>query len=149
MKPENSVNVGRSEDNTAETDSVMRLKVLLPRRILLDRLVCKVIAEAVNGSFCLLPRHIDFVAQLVPGLLSFESPRGDETFLATDAGILVKKESQVTVSTPDAVIGPELGELRHLVVDRFEALDERERRTRSALARLEADFVRRFIELQD
>ena len=49
----------------------MRLTVLLPTEILVDEEVVKVVAEAQNGSFCLLPRHIDFVAALVPGLLSF------------------------------------------------------------------------------
>ena len=28
----------------------------------------KLVAEAPNGAFCLLPRHVDFVAALVPGL---------------------------------------------------------------------------------
>lgn len=123
--------------------------MLLPQRVLLDREVVKVTAEAVNGSFCILPRHIDCVAPLAPGLLSFVTPSGEETFLATDAGTLVKKGQELFVSTPDAVVGPELGELRQTVVDRFERLDERERRARAALARLEADFVRRFIELQE
>ena len=49
----------------------MKLTVLLPTEILVDEEVAKVVAEAQNGSFCLLPRHIDFVAALVPGLLSF------------------------------------------------------------------------------
>ncbi len=49
----------------------MRLKVLLPTEVLVDEEVVKVTAEAENGSFCLLPRHIDFVAALVPSLLSF------------------------------------------------------------------------------
>ncbi len=49
----------------------MKLKILLPTEIMLDEEVTKVTAEAGNGSFCLLPRHIDFVAALVPGLLSF------------------------------------------------------------------------------
>lgn len=127
----------------------MRLKILLPRRVLLERTAAKVIAEAKNGSFCLLPRHIDFVAALVPGLLSYITPEGEEHFLAIDAGILVKNGSDVTISTPDAAIAPDLGELKQTITTRFTRLDERERRSRSALARLEADFVRRFIELQD
>ncbi len=67
----------------------MRLKVLLPTEVLVDQLVTKVIAEAENGSFCLLPRHIDFVAALAPGILSFEVESGQEGFVAVDQGILV------------------------------------------------------------
>ncbi len=126
----------------------MNLRILLPTRILIDRPVDKVIAEAENGSFCLLPRHIDMVAALVPGLLSFTSDR-QEQFVAIDEGVLVKNGPDVLVSVRDAVIGPDLGLLRLMVTERFEALDEREKRARSALVRLEADFVRRFIELRE
>ena len=42
----------------------MHLKVLLPTRVLVDEAVSKVVAEAENGSFGLLPRHVDFVAAL-------------------------------------------------------------------------------------
>lgn len=126
----------------------MNLRVYLPTRILLDRPVDKVIAEAENGSFCLLPRHIDMTAALVPGLLSYTIEEQEE-FVAIDEGILVKKGPEVLVSVRDAVIGPDLGLLRLMVRERFEDLDEREKRARSALVRLEADFVRRFIELRE
>ena len=125
----------------------MRLKVLLPTEVLLDKEVAKVIAEAENGSFCLLPRHIDFVAALVPGLLSFTLDEGHEEFLAIDEGILIKCGAEVLVSTRTAVRGPDLGALRHTVEERFRHIDEREKQARAAVARLEVDLVRRFMEL--
>ena len=45
----------------------MRLRVFLPMKILIDQEVTKVVAEAENGSFGILPKHIDFVAALAPG----------------------------------------------------------------------------------
>ena len=59
----------------------MRLKVILPSGVLLEQEVVKVIAEAQNGLFCLLPRHVDFLASLLPGILAATSPSGEETFL--------------------------------------------------------------------
>ena len=126
----------------------MRLKVLLPSEVLLDAAVTKVIAEAENGAFCLLPRHIDFVAALLPGLLSFETEAGQEEFLAVDEGILVKCGAQVLVSTRQAVRGPDLGTLRQAIDEQFRAVDEQEKQARAAAARLEADLVRRFLELE-
>lgn len=126
----------------------MRLKVLLPTEVLIDETVKKVIAEAGNGSFCLLPKHIDFVAALVPGLLSFVSDEDEEIFLAVDEGILVKCGPRVNVSTRNAVLGPDLGTLKQTIEEQFRALDDRERLARSAIVRLEADFVRRFIEME-
>jgi F-type H+-transporting ATPase subunit epsilon len=126
----------------------MKLKVLLPTEVAVDKEVSKVIAEAENGFFCLLPRHIDFVSALVPGILSFQS-EGKEHFLAVDQGILVKRGSRVLVSTRNAVQAPDLGELERTVEEKFRALDDQEKKARSAAAKLEADFVRRFLELQE
>lgn len=125
----------------------MRLKVLLPIKILIDEEVVKVIAEAENGSFCLLPRHIDFVAALVPGLLSFTTVDQEEEFLALDEGILVKRGPEVLVSTRNAVLGPDLGILRQMIRKQYQELEEHEKRVQAAMARLEADLVKRFIEL--
>lgn len=126
----------------------MRLKVLLPTEVLLDEEVGKVTAEAQNGFFCLLPAHIDFVTALVPGLLSFESKEGEEIFVAVDEGVLVKEGQNVWVSTRNAMRGTELGRLRKTIEDTFKVLDDREKTARSAMAKIEAGFVRRFLEIQ-
>ncbi len=126
----------------------MNLKILLPSRVFLETRVSKVVGEAKNGSFCLRPRHVDFVTALAPGLLSFHSEEGKEVFLAVDEGILVKCGAEILVSTRHAVQGPDLGQLKQTVREEYENLDERERLTRSATARLEANLVRRFVELQ-
>lgn len=127
----------------------MRIKVLLPTEVLIDQEVNKITAEAENGFYTLLPRHIDFVAPLVAGLLSFVTSEGQEEFLAVDEGILVKRGEEVLVSTRNAVHGPDLGKLRQVVVERFQEIDEHERQVRSATAKLEADLVQRFIELRE
>ena len=127
----------------------MHLKILLPTQVLVDEPVTKIVAEAANGSFCLLPRHADFVAALVPGILSFWTGDGTESFAATDEGALVKCADQVLVSTFNAVRGSDLGGLREMVAERFVELDEHERLARTALARLEAGTIRRFMEMQE
>ena len=119
----------------------MRLKVFLPTRILLNQEVTKIVAEAENGSFCLLPKHIDFVAALVPGIVSFDSDEGEE-YLAVDEGVLVKRSSEVRVSTRRAVRSRDLGKMKQIVKQEFMILDEKEKKTRSVLAKLEADFAR-------
>lgn len=127
----------------------MRLKVLLPTRVLVDEAAAKVVAEAADGSFGMLPRHIDFVAALVPGILLYVTAEGAERYLGTDEGILVKCGREVLVSTRNAVPGDDLATLRRTVRERYVELDEHERAARSALARLEAGVVRRFIEFRE
>ena len=126
----------------------MKLRILLPTEVFIDEEVVKVIAEAVNGSFCLLEHHVGFVAALVPGILSFETEAG-ETYMAVDEGILIKVGREVFVSTRNAVQGPNLGMLRKTIEEQFEVLDEREKMTHAATARIEAGFIRRFLEFQE
>src|SRR6056297_3098845 len=105
----------------------MRLKLLIPAKIIVDQEVMKVVAEGDHGSFCLLPKHVDFLASLVPGLLAFEDADGNEQFVAVDEGVLVKRGDQVLVSTLQSVRGGELQQLRHAVKEQFMILDESER----------------------
>jgi F-type H+-transporting ATPase subunit epsilon len=126
----------------------MLLKILLPAEILMEREVKKIVAEAENGSFCLMPNHIDFVATLAPGIFTYVPVEGGQELLAMDVGTLVKKGSNVLVSTRNAVKAPDLGKLKQVVVEQYDILDEREKMVRSASAKLEASLIRRFVELK-
>jgi F-type H+-transporting ATPase subunit epsilon len=126
----------------------MMLKILLPAEILIEQEVKKIVAEAENGSFCLMPNHIDFVATLAPGLFTYERTEGGQEILAMDVGTLVKKGADVLVSTRNAVRAPDLGKLKQVVVEQYDILDEREKMVRSASAKLEASLIRRFVELK-
>jgi F-type H+-transporting ATPase subunit epsilon len=126
----------------------MMLKILLPAEVMLKQEVKKIIAEAENGSFCLMPNHIDFVATLAPGIFTYEPIGGGQELLAMDVGTLVKKGSNFLVSTRNAVRAPDLGKLKEVVVQQYDVLDEREKMVRSASARLEASLIRRFVELK-
>jgi len=123
----------------------MMVKVILPSGILLEQEAAKLVAEAQNGSFGLLPRHVDFVAALVPGIMVLTAPDGDETFLAVDEGVLVKHGRHVMVSTWNALQG-KLGELRRAVLTQFSELGEQEQQARVALGRLEASLVHQVLE---
>jgi F-type H+-transporting ATPase subunit epsilon len=126
----------------------MKLKILLPAEIFLNEEVTKVVAEAENGLFCLLPQHIDFTAALVPGVFSYSNAIGEDAYLAIDIGTLVKKGDDILVSTRNAYRSPELGHLKEVVIAQFMEIDEREKKARTAAARLEVDLLRRFMELR-
>lgn len=125
----------------------MRLRVLLPHRVLLEREVRKVNAEGPQGAFGILPLHVDYASVLVPGILSYEVEGGEEGFVAHAEGILVKHGFDVLVSTRSAAAGGELGSLGSELAAHVEQLVEAERRTRAALAQIELDLARRISEL--
>lgn len=125
----------------------MNLKILVTHQIILDEEVSKIIAEAVNGSFCLLPHHIDLVTVLVPSILYFTSTLEIEQFIAIDEGILVKRQQEVFVSTLNAVRSDNLETLKEAVSREFCLLDEQEKLTRSALVKFETNIIRHFQEM--
>lgn len=128
----------------------MTLKVLLPFEIFADETgVSSIVVETPQGSFGLLPQRLDCAAALVPGILSFETAGRGEVFLAVDEGVLVKTGPAVVVSVRRALRGNDLSRLRDAVEQEFLTLDAQEEQMRTAMARLEIGFMRRFATLQD
>ncbi len=124
---------------------LIALKVLLPFEVFMETTgVMRVVAETRAGSFGLLPHRLDCVAALAPGLLTFETAAEGNVYLATDEGILVKAGFNVMVSVRNAIAGKDLGKLRETVERQFLTLNEQEQQIRSALAKLESGFIRRF-----
>jgi F-type H+-transporting ATPase subunit epsilon len=126
----------------------MRLKVWIPTEVMLDDEVRKVKAEAENGWFCILPRHIDFVTTLVPGILSFELGGGSTEYLAIDHGVLVKCGPEVSVSTRNAVRSPDPDALKAAVEMQFRAAHEKEAASRVFESKLESELVRQLLEIE-
>lgn len=133
----------------AADDDLMRLKVLLPFRVFLEKQrVCRIVAETRTGSFGLLPHRLDCVAPLAPGILTYQEQGAAEAYLAVEEGILVKAGPDVLVSVRSAMTGADLGALQQTVERHERALDERQRSIRYALAKLETDLTRRLMEFQ-
>jgi F-type H+-transporting ATPase subunit epsilon len=127
----------------------MNLKVLLPFRVFAEKAgVSRIVAETRNGSFGLLPRRLDCVAPLAPGILIYETMAEGEVYLAVDEGVLVKNGQEVLVSVRRAMIGADLQQLRATVQHEYLALDEQEQSVRSVMAKLESGFLRRFASFQ-
>lgn len=125
----------------------MKLKVLLPYQVFAEiEGVTRIVAETPHGSYGLLPRRLDCVAVLEPGILTYETAETGEAYIAVDEGVLVKVGDEVRVSVRNAIGGTDLGQLREAVAREFIDLDENERQVRAVLARLESGFVRHFTE---
>ncbi len=127
----------------------MNLKVLLPFRVFVEiNEVTRIVAETPDGFFGLLPRRLDCVAALTPGILIYETEAEGEVYLAVDGGVLVKTGAEVLVSVRRAIRGTDLGQLRATVEQEFLILDEREQEMRVVMAKLESGFLHRFVSLQ-
>lgn len=126
----------------------MRLEVIVPSQVYLDTTVSRIVAEAPDGHFGILPNHGDFVTELVPGILIYENEDGADRFVALHTGTLVKCGDHVRVAVEKAIAGDDLTRLRERVERDFRQQDDDERAARAALARLEAGMIRRFRDLE-
>ncbi|MFO7646356.1 MAG: F0F1 ATP synthase subunit epsilon [Desulfosarcina sp.] len=125
----------------------MNLKVLLPFQVLAEKTgVTRIVAETREGSFGLLPRRLDCVAALAPGILIYENDAEGEVYVAVDEGVLIKTGPDVLVSVRNAIAGRDLRRLREEVEREFLNLDEREQSVRLVLAKIESGFMRRLAE---
>lgn len=124
----------------------LQLNVMEPERILVQKTVDKVIAEGVNGSFCLKPRHIDFVSVLKAGILLYKTD-AEEHYLAVDEGILVKCGELVMVSVLNGIEGSDLSKLEQAVREQFHKTEAMSKATEIAMKGMEADLLLHFLEL--
>lgn len=124
----------------------MVLKIFLPREALDERQIEFFRAPAPNGSFAIEPRHIDFTTILVPGIIEYRDGNGTH-YMASDRGVLVKREDELLVSVRRLVEGEDLESLARTVEDEFLNLDDREKKMRSAIAKLESNLSRNLMEL--
>ncbi len=124
----------------------MRLEIVTPLQVGLDMPVVRIVTEGPDGSFGLLPHHIDFVSPIVPGILVYEDLQGHDHYAAVDSGTLVKCGELVRVATRSAILGDDLDTLEVEMKRQFRQEDESEREARSALARLEAQMIRHFLD---
>ena len=129
--------------------SPMRLKVLLPFQVFVEEAdVSRIVADTPAGSFGLLPHRLDCVAALAPGILIYETAAEGEVCLAVDEGVLVKTGDDVLVSVRRALRGNDLAALRDDVAKQFLAEDEQAQTLRSAMAKVESGFLRRFASFE-
>lgn len=134
-----------------------RLLVSEPPATILDTQVVHLSAPGPHGRFVVLPRHVDTVIPLGPGLTTFLTPSGGgdaggvtvERFLAHAQGVLVKVGREIRVVFEHVVVCDHVEEAEDAVRARFRERTRRERLAASTLARLEAEIARHLASAGD
>lgn len=125
----------------------MRVRIVVPGKLLLDQETDKITAPGAEGSFQILPRHIDVVSTLQSGILILTTDE-KERYFAINQGVLVKEKDLVQISSYQVVESTSLEELQKTVEENFRNLDEQEKKLSRILDKLEADTLIRLAELE-
>ncbi len=128
---------------------VMTVSLRIPTGILYDGSAEELVASSKDGSFGILPNHVDYVTELVPSVLVLKTQATKEQLFGIDEGILVKHGHHVDICVRRAAQGADLKSLTATIRESFVDMDEQEKTARSALSRLEADMVRNFARLKE
>lgn len=129
----------------------MRLTIMLPYKTLLDRSVEKLTVPTVDGGFQILVKHIDGTWQLKAGVLVVTTSieKDHNLYFAISEGFLNKEGGRLYISCFQAIEGESLETLAKTVQENLASLDEKERKVKQALTRLESDTVKRFIDFRE
>ncbi|MEO1775343.1 MAG: ATPase [Pseudomonadota bacterium] len=125
----------------------MQVSLRTPADAVFEGPVEKLAARGLQGRFAMLPAHADMVAPLLTGVVALTVVGGAERFFGVDEGVLVKQGATVRAYVFRIVPGASLEEVRRTAAVRFGEIADRERRARTALARLEIGAMRRFADL--
>ena len=112
----------------------IKLRVVTPRRLMLDEEVDEVTATGELGEFGVLPNHISFLSTLVPGEMNYKHG-ANRRVLAVSGGYAEVLENVMTVLAPAAEFGSEID------TTRAQRAKERAEEQITELGREEKDFA--------
>jgi F-type H+-transporting ATPase subunit epsilon len=120
----------------------MTANVFVPTRTYSFSGVEQVELETIEGRMSLLEHHVDCAAALPVGLTRLRLEDDKEQFIGIAGGTCVKIGSQVMISTPQAVVGEELGQIHERFREQVLERREQQKEAQQALARLEVEMAR-------
>ena len=126
----------------------MILRISTPIGEALEVTTNQVDFEAIDGFFTLLPRHMDMISVLKPGILSYKI-NDQKNYVACNKGVLVKKNNLVSVSTKLAVLGTSLKELEERIAIDFKEMEQERKEVNLAMAKLELGLTKGILSLKE
>ncbi|MBP5160455.1 MAG: hypothetical protein ILP11_00145 [Alphaproteobacteria bacterium] len=126
----------------------MKVRIMSPIGTVLEQEVEKLSFESLSGARTFLPNHIDTVSALPPNIMTVRTMAHKDIYVACTQGVLVKQGPLVLISAHKAVIGDDLEHLASLIKTEFAQDEDNRRQVNMAIARLEAQLSRGFMNLK-
>jgi F-type H+-transporting ATPase subunit epsilon len=121
----------------------MRLLVITPTDVVVDRDVDYVRAEDSSGAFGIAPGHADLLTTLEICVVRWRDLHNTEHYVAVRGGLLRVRAGQVVeIATREAIVSDDLGQLRGQVIVAMRNKLETELSARAGALRLEHAAIR-------
>jgi F-type H+-transporting ATPase subunit epsilon len=132
----------------------MRFMIMTPDKMVDELEISRLSAEGEEGSFVILPGHIDLLSILKRSIVTIQDEDEAIRVYAADGGFLTKEGDTLRVSSPFVVKGekavsedPEEG-LAAVIEKSLKKLERESTHLQTGSFRLETDIVRRMVELR-
>lgn len=123
----------------------MKLKIVTPLSVVVDRDIDSLRAEDASGAFGILPGHAPFLTALAVSIVSWRAA-AEEGFCAVRGGVLtVTRDAGIAIASREAVVGTDLATLDREVLARFQSEADEERVERVETTRLQMHVIRQMI----
>ena len=125
----------------------MRLSITTPLTQLVDEEVRSVRAEDASGCFGILPGHADFLTSLQISVLSWTRVDGSALHCAVRGGVFtVAGGKEVSVATPEGMVGDDLLRLEEVVRAAIQEQDETGKAAYIAQTQLQLNAIRQIMK---
>ena len=126
----------------------MELKVVTPTEVILSCPIQKITIEGIDGFRSLLPKHMDFITALKSGIMTYLTLDNKTKYLACNQGLFVKCGTQVSISTPWAIISDDLQHLKQHIKQAFQEMEQERKEVGVSMARLEIGLTKGLMQLR-
>ena len=126
----------------------MELKVVTPTEVILSCPIQKITIEGIEGFRSFLPKHMDFITALKPGIMTYLTQDNTTKYIACNQGLFVKCGTQVSISTPWAVVSDNLQRLKQDIKVAFQEMEQERKEVGVSMARLEIGLTKGLMHLR-
>ena len=93
----------------------INLRVYTPDKLVVEDVIKKINVNGKEGSFTILPKHIDYVSSFVDSVIAYVDNNEKTKFLAVNQGILIKTGRNLEISTFNVIKSNSLLELKNVL----------------------------------
>ena len=126
----------------------MKVRVLTPTEVVLDREAVHVTVEDLTGSVGVRPGHAPLVTPLVQGILMARDAGGAEHYVAVNRGVMIVNQDLVQVASREAVAGDNLARLSGTALSAFRKQADEDKTNHVAFEKMRISFMRNVLEYE-
>lgn len=80
-------------------NKILNLRIYTPEKLAIDEVIKKISLNGREGSYTILPNHIDYLSSFGNSMVNFIKDDGEKIYLRLNQGILVKCGREIQIST--------------------------------------------------